>query len=73
MRATANKRGRRNEICLSRKKIRKLQKPVRRNEKCKKRVYGIIMESRDAGATGAAAPAALIVWGHAGATGCPFS
>ena len=46
MRATANKTGRRNEICLSRKKIRKLQKQVRRNEKCKKSVYGNIMERR---------------------------
>ena len=45
MRATANKTGRRNEICLSRKKIR-LQKPVGRNEKYKKRVYGIIMERK---------------------------
>ena len=42
MRATANKTGRRNEICLSRKKIRKLQKPVRRNEKYKKRVYTLL-------------------------------
>ena len=46
MRATANKTGRTNEICLSRKKIRKLQKPVRRNEKYKKRMYGNIMERR---------------------------
>ena len=42
MRATANKTCRRNEICLSRKKIRKLQKPVRINEKYKKRVYTLL-------------------------------
>ena len=42
MRATANKTGRRNEICLSRKKIRRLEKPVRRNEKYKKRVYTLL-------------------------------
>ena len=42
MRATANKTGRRNEISLSRKKIRRLQKPVRRNEKYKKRVYTLL-------------------------------
>ena len=42
IRATANKTGRRNEICLSRKKIRKLQKLVRRNEKYKKRVYTLL-------------------------------
>ena len=45
MRETANKTGRRTEIYLTRKNIRKLQKPVRRNEKYKKRVYGI-MERR---------------------------
>ena len=39
MGATANKTGRRNEICLSRKKIRRLKKPLRRNEEYKKRVY----------------------------------
>ena len=42
MRATANKTGRKNEICLSRKKIRRLQKPVWRNEKYKKRVYTLL-------------------------------
>ena len=47
MRTTANKTGRRNEICLSRKKIRKLQKPVRRNEKYKKRVYGMALLWRE--------------------------
>ena len=39
---TANKTGGRNEICLARKKIRRLQKPVRRNEKYKKRVYTLL-------------------------------
>ena len=41
MRATANKTGQRNEICLSKKKIRRLQKLVRRNEKYK-RVYTLL-------------------------------
>ena len=45
MRATANKTGRSNEICLSRKKIRRLEKPVRRNEKYKKSAH-FIMERR---------------------------
>ena len=42
MRATANKTGRKNDICLSRKMIRRLQKLVRRNEKYKKRVYTLL-------------------------------
>ena len=42
MRATANKTGRRNEISLAKKKIRRLQTPIRRNEKYKKRVYTLL-------------------------------
>ena len=42
MRAIANKTGRRNEIFLSRKKIKRLQKQVRKNEKYKKRVCTLL-------------------------------